>query len=85
MKNLIIAALVAAQTMDWWYVYCRSGEDTVWCTLTLFYFYLCLLYWLDKQAEKWKRIRDTSRKIEQAMNMQKKEGPLEGTTSRPFS
>ena len=67
MKNLIIAALAAAQVMDWWYKYCRSGEDAVYCTLTLFFFFLLLLYWLDKQAEKWKRIRDTSRKIERVI------------------
>ena len=77
MKNLIIAALAAAQVMDWWYVYCRSGEDAVYCTLTLFFFFLLLMYWLDKQVEKWKRIRDTGRRIERAMNI-KKEGPPEG-------
>lgn len=69
MKNLIIAALAAAQVMDWWYKYCRSGEDTVWCTLGLLYFFLLLLYWLDKHSEKWKRIRNTSRKIERVTNM----------------
>lgn len=63
MKNLIIAALAAAQIMDQWYEYCRSGEDMVWCTLALLYFFLLLLYWVDKQVEKYKRIRNTSNKI----------------------
>ena len=69
MKNLIIAALAAAQIMDQWYEYCRSGEDTVYCTLALFFFFLLLLYWLDEQVRKWKRIRATSRKIERVANM----------------
>ena len=67
MKNLIIAALAAAKVMDWWYIYCRSAEDMVWCTLALIYFFLLLLFWLDKQAEKYKRIRNTSRKIERVI------------------
>lgn len=67
MKNLIIATLATTQVMDWWYIYCSTTEDAVWCTLGLLYFFLLLLYWLDKQAEKWKRIRDTSRKIERVI------------------
>lgn len=66
MKNLMIAALAAAQIMDWWCKYCRSGEDVVYCTLALFYFFLLLMYWMDKQVEKRKRIRDTRRRIENA-------------------
>lgn len=69
MKNLIIAVLATAQTMDWWYIYCRSAEDAMWCTLTLFLFFMGLLCWLDEQARKRKRIRNTRRKIEKVTNM----------------
>ena len=71
MKNLMIAALAAAQMMDWWCKYCRSGEDVVYCTLTLFYFFLLLIHWMDKQIEKRKRIRDTRRRIEEVMERHK--------------
>ncbi len=63
MKNLVIAALAAAQTMNWWSAYCRSGEDVVWCTLAVFYFYLLLTHHLDKYMAKMRRIERTRIKI----------------------
>ncbi|MBR3762224.1 MAG: hypothetical protein IKK59_05720 [Lachnospiraceae bacterium] len=64
MKNLIIAALAAMEIMNRWYIYCRSQEDIILCTFAVFYFVLLLLWRVDKYAERQRRMRETSRRID---------------------
>lgn len=64
MKNLIIAALAAMEIMNRWYIYCRSQEDIILCTFAVFYFVLLLLWRVDKYAERQRRMRETSKKID---------------------
>ncbi len=64
MKNLIIAALAAAQIMDWWYIYCRDQNDIVCSVFIFFFLALMLLGQCDKYIARRRRMRETSRRIE---------------------
>lgn len=63
MKNLIIAALAAAQIMDWWCVFCESREDITWSLFCFFFLTLLLLHQADKYVMRQKRMRETERRI----------------------
>ena len=63
MKNLIIAALAAAQIMDRWCVYCKSQEDITWSLFCFFFLTLLLLRQADKYAAHERRMREANRKI----------------------
>ena len=57
MKNLILAALIAAQAMDWWHVFCENQEEIVWSLFIFFYMALLFIRLADRYVAKMKRIR----------------------------
>lgn len=59
MKNIIIAALTAAQIMEKWAVYCTTQSDITWSTFGFFFLALILLRQVDKYLERQRRMRRT--------------------------
>ena len=66
MKNLLLAALVAAQTMDKLAVYCSSQSDLTWGLFAVFYLVLLLIRQWDKYIARLKRMQREMEIIERA-------------------
>ena len=66
MKNLLLAALVAAQTMDKLAVYCSSQSDFTWGLFGIFYLALILLRQWDQYTVRKQRMRGQMQVIERA-------------------
>lgn len=68
MKNLAIAALLAAQIMEKWSIYCSTQSDVVWGAFGIFYLVLILLHQWDKYTERKMRMQRQVKMIERASN-----------------
>lgn len=68
MKNLTIAALLAAQIMEKWSIYCRTQSDVAWGAFAIFYLVLILLHQWDKYTERKMRMQKQVKMIERASN-----------------
>ena len=66
MKNLLLAALVAAQTMDKLAVYCSTQSDLTWGLFAIFYLALLLIRLWDKYIARLKRMQREVEIIERA-------------------
>ena len=66
MKNLLLAALVAAQTMDKLAVYCSSQSEITWGLFGIFYLALILLGQWDRYTVRRQRMRRQTQMIEKA-------------------
>lgn len=66
MKNLLLAALVAAQIMDKLAVYCSSQSDLTWGLFGIFYLALLLIKQWDWYAVRQQRMREQKQVIERA-------------------
>ena len=71
MKNLILAALIAAQTMDWWHVFCETQSDIVWSTFMWFYLAMLLIHLSDRYTKRQKRLKDVDRMLTRTMRSQR--------------
>ncbi len=66
MKNLLLAALVAAQTMDKLAVYCSTQSEITWGLFGIFYLALILLRQWDRYMVRQQRMRRQMQIIERA-------------------
>ena len=66
MKNLLLAALVAAQIMDKLAVYCSTQSEITWGLFTVFYLALLLLRQWDRYTVRQKRMHEHVKQIERA-------------------
>lgn len=66
MKNLLLAALVAAQTMDKLAVYCSTQSEIIWGLFGIFYLALILLRQWDRYMVRQQRMRRQMQMIESA-------------------
>ena len=66
MKNLLLAALVAAQTMDKLAVYCSSQSDLTWGLFAIFYLALLLIRQWDRYTVRQQRMCRQKQVIERA-------------------
>lgn len=66
MKNLLLAALVAAQIMDKLAVYCSSQSDLIWGLFAVFYLALILIRQWDRYMVRQRRMRRQMQMIEKA-------------------
>ena len=66
MKNLLLAALTAAQIMDKLAVYCSTQSEITWGLFAVFYLALLLLRQWDRYTVRQRRMREQVKQIERA-------------------